>query len=792
MQTRASLRTRTVVDRFTVLFFVAVTFFVVIVGKLAWLQVIHAAEYKKLAEEQNSRGVILPAKRGVIYAKDYRTDELFPLAQNSTTYTIFADPVLIEQGKESVIADALAPLLYVPPEEEAALAKEKLQATLTVIPTPAAPPLASPTTLVPLPGQQTTDLTENAESTSVIPEIIDPKKEFHDRLLDRLVVKDVVRRVLPVASHEILNAVADSHLPGVEIDDKNLALIINPMLMSDTDKIAKSLAALIDKKYDDIYPLLTRKKVRYVKLASNISAVVRDQIVKLDLKGIGTIPEYRRIYPEKTLAAQIVGFLNHDGSGSYGVEGSYQKLLAGTPGLRRTQVDPMNRQITVGDITIRDAEDGASVVLTIDRSIQEIVERKLEEVVRQQRADSAQVIIMDPHTGAIMAFAHYPTFDSNDYGAVFEREELIKNERKVMKVDASGEVREVLEERWKTPAGEPVVTEFDRDYIIREGWRYPVFTEGDKKIIYNNRLGPNVFSPKAITEPYEPGSVFKPIVMSMAIDAGEVTPNTRSPYSTPVKIGESINGREIYIRNALGHYFGRETMTEVIMHSSNIGMTFVAQKLGRATFYDYLKKFGFGERTEIELEGEDAGYYENYTKWSESELVTKAFGQGISVNLVQMATAYSALANGGVLMKPYIISEEVHPDGHRIKTEPETIRRVVSADTATTSTGILIASVRDGFARKGGVPGYYVGGKTGTSQTYGRGGKVFSQLGTTIATFGGYAPATNAKFVMIVKFDRPRSSEWGEASAGVVFHDVSEELLKNYFAIPPEMPTPAQ
>jgi len=137
-------------------------------------------------------------------------------------------------------------------------------------------------------------------------------------------------------------------------------------------------------------------------------------------------------------------------------------------------------------------------------------------------------------------------------------------------------------------------------------------------------------------------------------------------------------------------------------------------------------------------------------------------------------------------MKPYIVDKEILPSGQIIKTEPKTIRRVIDEETSSEISQILISSVRNGYAIRANIPGYFIAGKTGTSQTYSKSGIALNDLGTTIATFGGYAPATDAKFIMIAKVDKPRGTEWGEATAGVIFRAVTEELLKNYFAIPPE------
>lgn len=767
--------------RFQILFYIGVLFFLAIVARLFWLQVLHGADYRQMADEQSGRGVVIPAKRGNIYAKDYRTGELFPLAQNSTSYTIFADPFLIESGTEAQIADQLLPYLWQEP-----VASEPSSEPAKVKPGAEASPGA--------------DNIVSGQAEVVKTVSLDPKQDFRNSIISELATKDVVRRTLdkrtinPKADAEVfskdeLQLVQDAFLPGVGTE--NNYIVVNPVLIENPSDTAVKLATLLEGDYDNIYQAMLRKKRRYVRLASRVAPLVRDEIIALSIRGVGAIPEYRRVYPEHELAAQVIGYLNHDEEGQYGIEGSLNQVLAGRNGIRRTQVDPFNRQITVGNMEIQNVVDGTSLVLTIDRAIQEVVEKNLSEMVDQQRADAGQAIVMDPYTGAILALANYPTFDPNNYGDTYLSEELIKKQQEKKWVDEAGNVHVDIEEWWESDRGEKTITAWGVEYVVRNGYYYKVFTDWKdgkeyKKYIFKNRLGEEVFALKAVNEPYEPGSVFKPIVMAMAVDAGEVKASTRSPYNGPVELDE-VNyrtGRPIVIKNAEGSYHGQETMAEVIANSSNIGMTFIAQQLGRATFYDYLKKFGFGERSGVEFMGEAPGSVANYTKWTESELITKAFGQGITANLFQIAAGYSALANGGLLMRPYIVDEEILPDGRRIKTEPETVRRVINADTSREITKMMIYSSEKGYAKRGKVDGYYIAGKTGTSQTYYR-GRALTDIGTTIAAFGGYAPATNPKFVLIVKLDRPRVSEWGEATAAPIFKAITEYLLKNYFMIPP-------
>ena len=735
----ASSRSRFTLDRFQVVLIALGVFFFLIFAKLFWLQIVQSDAFERLATEQNTRGVVLPAKRGTIFVQDYRTGELHPIAQNTTTYTIFADPMLV--ANEPAIADALAPLLYVPtpqkPDAAAPVAEPKpSDAAAPVAVTPAAPAAAA--TPAPIP--------------------IDPRVTFHDQLLQQLTTKDVTHRIISAVTPEEGQLIAQLQLPGITVEAGQIG--INPNLIGNPDTTAAQLAAVLGKSYTDIVPLLHPQRLRYVKLAGRVDSLHKDQILAPAFKGIGALPEYRRVYPENELAAQVVGFLDQDGKGSYGIESEYQKDLAGVDGLRRTQVDPMNRQITAGDITIDDAKDGTNIVLTLDRTMQAITEKELAAVVTEQRADSGQAIIMDPHTGAILTLAHYPFFDPNHFGDTYA----------------------------KVPVTNPadITTEFERKYVIKDGWRYPLFFDGNQPVIYKNRVGPAAFSLKAVNEPFEPGSIFKSVVMASALDAHIVTPQTRSPYDGPVTLDETINGKPIVIRNANSAYYGHETMTEVIGHSSNIGMTFVVQKMGKAMFYDYLTKFGFGQRTDVDLEGESPGKLANYTQWTKSEQVTKSFGQGITVNLIQMAVAYSALANGGLLMHPYMVADKIDPlTNKHIPTEPQTVRRVISPDTSAVITGMLISSVEHFYAKVVRLPGYYISGKTGTSQTYSKSGRAFTDTGTTIATFAGYAPATDPKFVMVVKVDRPRTSQWGEGTAGKVFHEVAKKLLENYYAVAP-------
>jgi cell division protein FtsI/penicillin-binding protein 2 len=306
-------------------------------------------------------------------------------------------------------------------------------------------------------------------------------------------------------------------------------------------------------------------------------------------------------------------------------------------------------------------------------------------------------------------------------------------------------------------------------------------SDSEPVVFYNkfaNDVGPAVYRNRAVSDIYEPGSVFKVIAMAIGIDAAGLTPDRQINDFGPIKVDQFT------IDNALGKHYGLINMTQVLETSNNIGMAFVAKEIGRSLFGVYLKKFGFGNETEIELPDQESGQIESSQRWSEAELVTHGFGQGISVTPIQMITALAALANDGVMMKPYIVDKMVEAD-RLINTEPRVIRQVISKESADKIKAMMVSVVENGQQRKvlGTLP-YTIAGKTGTSQTYKR-GIPLEGAGTTIATYGGFAPADDPKFVVLVKLDKPKTSQWADATAVPLFKKVAEFMF-DYLAIPPD------
>jgi cell division protein FtsI/penicillin-binding protein 2 len=279
---------------------------------------------------------------------------------------------------------------------------------------------------------------------------------------------------------------------------------------------------------------------------------------------------------------------------------------------------------------------------------------------------------------------------------------------------------------------------------------------------------------------YEPGSIFKVITMAIGLDQEKITPETTYTDSGVVKIAN------YEIKNSDLKAHGECTMNKVLEESLNTGVIFVMRKAGAGVFADYVRNFGFGERTGIELSAEGKGDIGNLSLKENRDLyaATASFGQGVSATPLQMVTAYAAIANGGALMKPYIVKEVLRPNGEKITAGAKEIRRVISERASALLSGMMVNVVENGHGKKAGVKGYYVAGKTGTAQvprSDGRGYEANSHIGS----FAGFAPVNDPKFAMIVKIDHPRDVEWAESSAAPLFGEIAEYIL-HYYKVPAE------
>lgn len=453
-----------------------------------------------------------------------------------------------------------------------------------------------------------------------------------------------------------------------------------------------------------------KKEKWFIPIKHYVSREIADRIIALNDSAIRILPEDQRIYPEKSLAAPVIGYVQtqDDGSriGSYGIEGQFNDVLTGVSGEEYLQQDGAGRWFQVdGKESAISAQDGSDVILTIDPTIQNFAETELAAAVERYNAERGSILVVDPTNGEIRAMASAPNFDPNDIGSV-------------------------------------------------------------QNLAY--------FNNPAIFDLYEPGSIFKPFVIAAAMDLGLVTPES-THYDSGV---EKIDGYTI--RNSSLKGYGTETTTEILLHSSNIGMIFVARQLGLDRFYDFLKTFGFSDPTGIDLQTETPPQIQPKKNWAEVDLATASFGQGINITPLQVAMAQAALVNGGKLFEPIIVKKVIHPDGKADVTEPEIVREIIKPSTSAQISAMMVQSIEKGLAYRAKVDGYYLGGKTGTAQEAGDFGY---NSGRRNISFTGFGPARDPKFVIMIKLSNPKKGAWGEDTTAPMFSSLAKKILE-YYHIP--------
>lgn len=289
----------------------------------------------------------------------------------------------------------------------------------------------------------------------------------------------------------------------------------------------------------------------------------------------------------------------------------------------------------------------------------------------------------------------------------------------------------------------------------------------------------SVFNNPAIFATYEPGSIFKPVTIAAGIDVGAIGPNTGFEDKGEVKVDDrTIRNSDLKVR-------GWQTMTQALDESLNTGMVFAMRAMGKSVFTDYVKRFGFGEKTGVTLDTEQGGDIRPLDRKGEIFAATTSFGQGMTATPLQMAAAFVPLANGGMLKKPYIVEEIRSADGRVDKTVPTDIRRVIESKTARLVGAMLVSVVENGHGKQAAVPGYYIAGKTGTAQVPKPTGGY--DLEKTIGSFAGFGPVEQPRFVMVVRIDNPKGIKWAESTAAPLFGEIAAFLVK-YLEIPPTRP----
>jgi cell division protein FtsI/penicillin-binding protein 2 len=783
------------VDRISILKWSLILVFAVILGRLFELQVLNYEEYSSYAQ-QRMQNKIISARRGRILLKDGEND-FFELANNVSLELLFADPFLISdeikrkaetQAKDparaarlytpspSEIARLISPLLFNMVKEGAAACDQELLCINQALDEAF---FSTKRYLQQEEYKKQKALNPDYE----IPDIIlRSEQELLQEYISDLTLslskteRDFVILKTEMGS-ETVEQIKQLQLPG--IGTSTSSVWANPKLVSDIESIAQTLVPLLEIPVEDLIYLLSPRANRYVKILNRIDFETAEKIRALNITGLGFYDEHWRNYAEQEghpFAPQLIGFLDNSFNPVYGIEKSMNEILAGKTGSIRGEVDLRGRTLTARSSYIEAAINGTDLVLTIDQVIQNKVEELLEHQVKASRAMSGQVIVQEPSTGKIIAMAMYPGFNPNQPGQAYEKEEINLTEEQIESLEVIENKEEILYYLY-----------------LNTGYKIRIFKQGDKYLKYTNTEGIRVYRNSVVSDIYEPGSVFKAIVMAAALDAGEIRPSDVFNDDAPLKVdchmvgsGESRREKCDYtIKNSTHQYYGMVTMTQILEKSLNTGMAHIAKKLGKSLMYDYLKNFGFGEKTFIELPDEHNGKLSHYRNWvSESDMITKAFGQGVATTPIQVVNALSAVINGGLLLQPTLIEGYLDKDGEFIEEEPKIVRRVITENSSDVMKSVLISSVNRGVAFPAAVDGYKIGGKTGTSQIATR-GLYEKGEGSTVAGFAGFAPYEDPRFVILVKIDRPRTSPWGSTNAAPLFQKIAAFIL-NYMQIPPD------
>ncbi|MCX6797042.1 MAG: penicillin-binding protein 2 [Candidatus Doudnabacteria bacterium] len=302
---------------------------------------------------------------------------------------------------------------------------------------------------------------------------------------------------------------------------------------------------------------------------------------------------------------------------------------------------------------------------------------------------------------------------------------------------------------------------------------YPDFDPNE----YNKQENPGIYLNKAVTGNYEPGSVFKPLTMAAAINENKITADT-----VFVDTGKVVEADGSIIKNSEGKVYGEQNMTQVLEKSINTGAIFAKEQIGNKVFLDYLKRFGFGKATGLELP-ESRGNLDSLKGNVQMNFDSASFGQSISVTPIQLVQAFTAIANGGKMMKPYLVQSKIFSDGKTVNIEPKIVSEALSAKTANTVAAMMVNVVENGHGKQAGVSGYFIAGKTGTAQVPRDDGKGY-ETDNNIGSFIGFGPVENPKFLMLIRVDHPRSVKYAESTAAPAFGQLAQFIL-NYYQIPP-------
>ena len=510
-------------------------------------------------------------------------------------------------------------------------------------------------------------------------------------------------------------SILDRNGNGIAVTESVSAVSVIHAQIENEEETAKALSEILELDYEDVLEDV-KENVALKRIKSKVDNETAAEIRELNLPGVMIDEDVERTYPYYTLAASVIGFVGKDNQGIIGLESKYEEYLKGEPGKIMTLTDSRGRRVSDAEERVEPV-NGENLVTSIDVVIQQYAEQEIAAAVEAKNAKSGVIIVMNPQNGEIYAMANYPTFDLNEPFTINDEE---------------------LAAMWDTFTAE------EQNEYLNQMWRN-----------------------KAINDTYEPGSTFKIVTASTGLEEGVITPESTFNCTGSMVVG----GRTIKCwRYPRTH--GTQTFAEGVRNSCNPVFMAVAERIGADTFYDYMIKFGFAEKTGFDLNGEAVGILHKKEDIGPIELATMSFGQTFQITPIQLLRAAAAVVNGGKLITPHFAIKTVDDNGFTVNTfEWPEGERVISEETSATMREILESVVAEGTGNKAQVEGYRIGGKTATSQKLPRGS------GKYIASFMAFAPADDPQVMALVLIDEPEGVYYGGTVAGPVMRDLLTNIL---------------
>ncbi|WP_297135563.1 stage V sporulation protein D [Terrisporobacter sp.] len=535
-------------------------------------------------------------------------------------------------------------------------------------------------------------------------------------------------REIPIEAKR--GTIYDTNMKELAVSVTKYTVWCKPVEVKDAEKTSKELSKIIDEEYEDVYEKINKKNMALVKVKRWIDDETADKITKAGLPGIWVAEDNQRYYPYGNFASYVLGHTSSDSTGVAGIELKYDNVLKGTAGKLIVSTDAAGKEIPQGSEQYYEPTTGNGLVLTIDEVIQHYCEKAAQRAYEENNASKVTIIAMEPSTGNILGMVKKPDYDPNNpTEAIYPYyEELLKDCKN------NDEKMKAYYSMWRNPA---------------------------------------------VSDTYEPGSTFKLITSAAGLEEGVVKPNDKFVCKGSVVVG----GRKLKCWRSYNPH-GTETFKQGVQNSCNPVFIEVGNRLGVSKLYDYIEGFGLSKKTGIDLPGEALGVMYKEKDVGPVELATISFGQSNSLTPIQLITAVSAIVNDGNLMQPRLVKAYTDNKGNITEeVEPVKVRQVISEETSKQMREIMQSVVTEGGGKIAYLPGYRLGGKTGTAQKVVNGS--YAQ-GKYVCSFVGVAPADDPKIAVLAIVDEPTGvSAFGSTTAGPIIKEVMNNSLK-YLGVEPK------